>query len=261
MRRPQPAHWVITSPVGFASRNWNTDSGPTQRPGHQNSGALLFGPISNNGVNIKAHVFAPLSPHMLHRIGPPSFLLSTLTCGMDPKRTTSALSRSLKIAAGFYSNASQLPSARRALRWYADEIDSFAKQLETAGREIDNVYHVSAPVIVIMDDLVRICERVLEPLERLQNALGNAIARITLRPKSEMALFAKGVSRILESNEKMRTCIRVIGALMRVLDALVGIVFLREEQRRERFSWWVEAAVALLSSRSSSSGRALTCPF
>ncbi|RYP40283.1 hypothetical protein DL767_001826 [Monosporascus sp. MG133] len=81
------------------------------------------------------------------------------------------ISLGLTIAQGLFQIADGIGSAGQEVRIYAEEINAFSKLLKRVKTELEDSTDVSVDIQSLINDVIDICNRVLKPLDGLQNTL------------------------------------------------------------------------------------------
>jgi hypothetical protein len=102
---------------------------------------------------------------------------------MDPLTILQVIGHGLAISAGLYEIANGIGSSAREVRAFADEVDSFSRLLGCVKAELDRVeVDVTIDLRSLVNDVVSICGRVLQPLLKLQDNLKPLLAKFRDSP-------------------------------------------------------------------------------
>jgi hypothetical protein len=81
------------------------------------------------------------------------------------------------VARGLYQIADGIGSAGQEVRIYADEVDAFSELLKMVRAELLRSSSVSLDEQSLVKDVMDVCDRVLQPLNRLQGTLRPLLVR------------------------------------------------------------------------------------
>ena len=130
------------------------------------------------------------------------------------------------VAKGLYQVASGIGSAGQEVRVYADEIDSFAKLLAKIQEEL-----VHRPQIAsrraqgLLEDILAVCERVLDPMNNIQDILNPLLTRFK-DSQSKLRQFGLRIQWMFATKEKLLFYRGALKGQHRLLDTTLGAMIL-----------------------------------
>lgn len=130
------------------------------------------------------------------------------------------------VAQGLYQIADGIGSAGKEVRIYADEIDAFSKLLKAVRAELLRPPPVSFDEQSLVNDVLDICDRVLLPLNRLQNTLKPLLVRFN-NSSGKLRQFGLRVQWFFSSKDKLLFYREALRAQHRILDTTLELMILQ----------------------------------
>lgn len=151
-----------------------------------------------------------------------------------------------KVAQGLNTLADGIGSAGKEVRIYADEIDSFPKLLQRI-RELLSQDTSSQPVNVflyeqsILLDILSVCKRVLEPINRIQQRLSPLLG--TFSDGTKLKNLALRVQWMFSSKNKLLFYRGALRGQHRLLDTTLSLMILQSTKDNSLQNiWYVQAS-------------------
>ncbi len=130
------------------------------------------------------------------------------------------------VAQGLYQIADGIGSAGQEVRIYADEIDAFSKLLKMVRAELLRPSSIFLDEQSLVRDVMDICDRVLQPLNRLQNTLRPLLVRFRSCP-GKLRQFGLRVQWYFSCKDKLLFYREALRSQHRILDTTLELMILQ----------------------------------
>ena len=144
----------------------------------------------------------------------------------DPLGVIGIAATGFAVAQGLYQIADGIGSAGQEVRIYADEVDAFSKLLKMVRAELLRPSGVSLDEQSLVKDVMDICDRVLQPLNRLQSTLKPLLVRFR-NSSGKLRQFGLRVQWFFSSKDKLLFYREALKAQHRILDTTLELMILQ----------------------------------
>lgn len=141
------------------------------------------------------------------------------------------VSLGLTIAQGLFQIAEGIGSAGVEVRGYAEEINTFAKLLNHVRNELESSNDVSADIQSLVNDVVDICGRVLQPLDGLQKTLKPLLDHFGSSP-SKIRQLGLRLQWVFSKKDKVLFYRAALKEQHRILDTILEVIILQRTRDR-----------------------------
>jgi hypothetical protein len=138
-----------------------------------------------------------------------------------------------QIAKGLYQIADGVGSAGEEVRIAAREIDAFSKLLTIIRAELSHSNIVSVNERGILQDILSVCNDVLQPLKRLQERLAPLLTRFKHTP-GRLTSFGLRINYIFSCKDKLIYYRRILRDQTSVLNTLLSLMSLQRNTDKAR---------------------------
>jgi len=141
------------------------------------------------------------------------------------------ISLGFTIAQGLFQIAGGIGSAGQEIRIYAEEINAFSKLLRCVKTELESSTDVSLDLQSLVKDVTDICDRVLTPLDRLQNTLKPLLVRFKTSPGKIRQLGVR-LQWVFTSKDKLLFYREALKGQYQILDTVLDVMILQTTRDR-----------------------------
>ena len=141
------------------------------------------------------------------------------------------ISLGFTIAQGLFQIAGDIGSAGQEIRIYAEEINAFSKLLRCVKTELESSTDVSLDLQSLVKDVTDICDRVLTPLDRLQNTLKPLLVRFKTSPGKIRQLGVR-LQWVFTSKDKLLFYREALKGQYQILDTVLDVMILQTTRDR-----------------------------
>lgn len=141
------------------------------------------------------------------------------------------ISLGLTAAQGLFQVADGIGSAGEEVRSYAEEINNFSKLLRHVEDELKISTGVSADIQSLVNDVVRICTRVLKPLDGLQKTLSPLLEHFSDSP-SKIRQLRLRLQWVFKKKGKVLFYRAALKEQHRILDTILDVIILQRSRQQ-----------------------------
>lgn len=153
----------------------------------------------------------------------------------------------LEIAKGLYKLADGIGSAGREVRSLASEVNTISRLFGRVRTQLLNKSSHKHHQSDLIEDVLEICDQILDPLRQLQQRLSPLLVRFLDSP-TKLRCFALRVQWLFQVKDKMMWLRGVLNAQHQVLDTILELVILETTEIRSTQNLKYEHTLACSSS-------------